>query len=161
MFNSFIHHVHIDESRLKTKTCTFDLERGDYEDHYRMTNVRDASLSFSSSIPTGLTAEIDYVTDRVLHVQVHWIPERYSDEWLIEKFNVVWGTLWAVGCSVLIVFTEDASLVFLLFPIVFTPLWFGQFYFVKKRATKRYARDLAHGAYPRILEMKVDHNKLS
>ncbi len=154
MFDTFIHHVYIDESRLSRKTCSFDLQLGGYQDQYRMTNVRDVSTSSSTKIPTGLTADIDYVTDRMMHVQLVWRPES-GLEWFVEKFFIVWGvSLLLVTCALSLY--SDHPLYGLLFPVICTLLWFGQFYFVKKRATKRYARDLVHTAYPLVMKLRQE-----
>lgn len=153
VFNTFTHHIHVDESRLSGKTYSFDLSPGAYQDQYRMTNVRDVSKSSLPAIPSGLSADVDYVSDRVVHVQIVWKPNRYSDEWLILKFIEVWGCLWILFAVIMILFS-DAPLYGFVLPIVFAPLWFGKNYLVKKWATKRYAHHLAQAAYPGILKLR-------
>ena len=157
MFDTFMHHVQIDESRLIAKTCLFDLQLGAYQDQYRMTNVRGES--FSPQLPTGLAADIDYVTDRVLHVQVLYRPEKYSDEWLIESFKIVWGAGWALFACALISFTFT-PLIGVPVTLVAASLWFGSLYFEKKWVTKRYARDLAHAAHPLVMELRLESEQV-
>ena len=155
MFNTFTHHVHVDDSKLSQKTYNFDLAPGAYQDQYRMTNVHDIATSSLPRVPSGLSADIDFVSDRVVHMQLTWKPNRYSDEWLIQKFNEVWGCLWILFAVALILFS-DAPLYGLVFPLVFGPIWFGQYYLVKKRATKRYAQHLAQAAYPGIIKLRQE-----
>ena len=88
-------------------------------------------------------------------MQLTWKPNRFSDEWLIQKFNEVWGCLWILFAVTLILFS-DAPLYGLVLPLVFGPIWFGQYYLVKKRATKRYAQHLAQAAYPGIIKLRQE-----